>query len=294
MTDENRIIRLSAGTTEIEVWSIGARLNGVIWNGSDNFVDGASSVAEALGAKLNHGAVVGPVANRIAGAAFELDGRTYRFEPNEGEDTLLHSGHRSLRDRVWEVATADDLAATLVSEVADMTDGFPGNRRFEARYAVADDGFELVFTAVSDAATLVNMALHPYWRLDAGGREGLRLHVNADAYLPTDDRKIPTGDVAEVDGTRFDFRKMALPGTDVDHNFCLASGGTSASLASANIRLDISTDAPGLQVFTGKTVGIALEPQHWPDAPGHPEFPSIRLGPGETYRQRTRYRFSAA
>ena len=296
MSAKNRILTLTEGTTSIDVWTIGARLNAVSWKGHDGLVDGSATVAEATGAKLNNGCVVGPVANRIAGAAFDLGGRTYRFAANEGADTLLHSGDRSLRDAVWEVVSSDRSSVSLAADVADMADGFPGNRRFEARYRVVDDGFDLEITAVSDAPTMVNLALHPYWRLDAGGREGLSLQIKADAYLPVDAKKIPTGEIAPVAGTMFDLRKASVPDTGIDHNFCLSPASVdapSAELLSERLRLTLWTDAPGLQVYAGNSTGIAIEPQHWPDAMHHANFPSVRLAPGETYRQVTRYRFGA-
>lgn len=293
MIETNEILRLGTGETSIEIWTIWARLNAAYWHGSDNLLDGSATPDEARNAKLNHGSVVGPVANRIAGASFDLDGQTYSFEANEGADTLLHSGRDSLRSRNWNVAEANATAARLTADVPHLADGFPGNRRFEARYRVVEDGFELTLSARTDTPTLVNLALHPYWRLDAGGREGLLLLVNADRYLPIDKKKIPTGEIADVAGTAFDLRKIDIPGDHIDHNYCLPkAGNVSAILSSAHLQVHITTDAPGLQVFTGKPIGIALEPQHWPDAPHHPNFPSIRLDPARTYRQSTSYRFS--
>ena len=294
MSTTNRIIPLSAGRTDIEIWTIGARMNAVFWAGSDSLLDGAATPEEAIGGKLNHGCVVGPVANRIAGSSFDLEGVTYSFPPNEGTDTFLHSGDNSLRDRLWDIESQSATEATLVADLGDMEDGFPGKRRFEARYSVVEDGFDLTFSASTDAPTLVNLALHPYWRLDRKGREGLRMAVKADRYLPIDDKKIPTGEIAPVDGTIFDLRELGIPSTSIDHSFCLEAGDAtvpSATLASERIRLDILTDAPGLQVFTGQTFGIAIEPQHWPDTPHHPAFPPIRLDPGQAYSQTTRYRF---
>lgn len=295
MTLKNEIITLSAGTSRIEIWTIGARLNGVSWNGIDGLVDGSATELEAVGSKLNHGSVMGPVANRVAGSSISLEGRTLLFTPNEGDDTLLHSGDKSLRDRIWCVEEHDDRSVRLAAEVADMEDDFPGNRRFEALYTVREYGFELELSASTDAPTLVNLALHPYWQLDAGGRNGLQLGVNAECYLPVDGKKIPTGKIEPVAGTIFDLRETAVPSTEIDHNFCLTPAtdiAPSATLQSDRLRLDIRTDAPGFQVFTGKSFGIALEPQHWPDAPHHEAFPSIRLDPGQRYAQFTSYKFS--
>ena len=115
-----QILKLSAGTSQIEIWTIGARLNAASWGGFEGLVDGSATVEDARGPKLNHGCVVGPVANRIAGSRFELDGKTYRFPPNEGESTLCHSGDTSLRDRVWTVTAAGDVSAVLTAEVGDV------------------------------------------------------------------------------------------------------------------------------------------------------------------------------
>ena len=238
---------------------------------------------------------MGPVANRIAGASFELDGTTYSFPANEGGSTLLHSGDASLRDRLWDVAARTDTEVIFEAQVPAMADGFPGDRVFRARYIVRPDGFDLHFSARSDAPTLVNMALHPYWTLNGAGRAGQALMVAAESYLPIDALKIPTGDIAPVEDTIFDLRPIAVPDHGIDHNFCLTppgDSGVSARLeADRGLALDIVTDAPGLQVFTGKDIGIAIQPQHWPDAPHHANFPSIRLDPGADYTQSTSYRF---
>ncbi|NNE81719.1 MAG: galactose mutarotase [Silicimonas sp.] len=293
MTD-NTILALSAGRTSIEVWTLGARLNAATWDGDTGLVDGAASVDEALGPKLNHGSVAGPVANRIAGGSAEIDGKVYDFEKNENEKTLLHSGSKSTRDAIWRVAEQTKDSARLTLARRHLQDGFPGNRRIEARYLVTDEGFDLTFTATSDAPTLMNLALHPYWTLGRA-RDDLLLHLSADTYLPVNTDKIPTGAVDLVDNSIFDLRAPRRASPDIDHNFCFPGTGAIdhvASLRTDRLRLDIETDAPGLQVYTGNPSGIALEPQHWPDAPHHPAFPSILLSPGEVYRQTSRYRFS--
>lgn len=259
----------------------------------DSLVDGSSSEEEARGPKLNHGSVAGPVANRIAGGTADIDGMTYDFERNEGGITTLHSGSKSLRDAVWEIDALSDNCATLSILRRHLEDDLPGERRFTAVYAVGDDSFSLTFEATTDRPTLVNLALHPYWTLAAGGRDTLRIRVNASSYLPVNEQKIPTGEIAAVEG-KFDLRDAKRPSPEIDHNFCLtapAYEGPAVSLFSATLTLEIETDAPGVQVFTGKPFGIAIEPQHWPDAPHHSNFPSILLRPGETYRQTTRYRF---
>ena len=288
------ILTLSAGRTELELWTLGARINGVRFDGSDNLLDGSASGDEARNAKLNHGSVCGPVANRIAGGAAEIDGQTFRLERNENDKTLLHSGRKSTRDAFWSVVDADADSAILRLEIADMADDFPGNRRINAAVRVFDDGFDFAFTATSDAPTLMNLAWHPYWTLGVD-RSGLQLRVNSDRYLPVNAETIPTGEIADVAGTHFDLRTLTAPSEEIDHNYCFDADGQMrdvAQLASNDLMLDIASDAPGLQIFTGKAFGIAIEPQHWPDAPHHADFPSILLRPGDTYRQTSRYRFS--
>lgn len=290
----NDLLHLYAGRTSLELWTLGARVNGVTFDGSGNLLDGADSEDEAKGAKLNHGSVCGPVANRIAGGEAEIGGKTFHFERNENDKTLLHSGRKSTRDALWSIVDADADSAVLRQEIADMADDFPGNRRINTAIRLFDDGFDLAFTATSDAPTLMNLAWHPYWTLGVD-RAALALQVNSDIYLPVNSDTIPTGKVADVAGTEFDLRSLKPPSDAIDHNYCFEADGRMrdvAQLASDDLMLDIASDAPGLQIFTGKAFGIAIEPQHWPDAPHHAHFPSIRLHPGDTYRQTSRYRFA--
>lgn len=290
----NQIIKLAAGRTTLDLWTLGARINAVTFDGSGNLLDGSNTVDEAKGDKLNHGSVCGPVANRIAGAEAEIDGKTYTFEKNENGKTLLHSGTKSMRDAFWSVVDADADSAVLRLDIADGADDFPGNRRINAAVRLHDDGFDLTYTATSDAITLMNLAWHPYWTLGTD-RDGLEIYVNSDRYLPVNTDTIPTGEIAGVAGTHFDLRKRTAPSDQIDHNYCFPTDGQIrdiAQLASNDLILDIASDAPGLQIFTGKPFGIAIEPQHWPDAPHHADFPSIVLHPGETYRQTSRYRLS--
>lgn len=292
MTD-NTILTLKNGAMSIELWTLGARLNAAAWNGHDGLLDGSATLDDALGPKLNHGSVAGPVANRIANGRADIDGVPFQFEQNENDKTLLHSGTKSTRDAVWLVTETHAHWAVLTLDIAHMADDFPGNRTITARYDLVDNGFDLTFTATTDAPTLMNLALHPYWRLGTD-RAGLRIKVNSDRYLPVNTDTIPTGDLSDVTGTPFDLRDLSAPSHDIDHNYCLGLTGDMAdivTLASDKLRMVIESDAPGCQIFTGKPFGIAIEPQHWPDAPNHANFPAIQLDPGQTYRQISRYRF---
>ena len=285
------MIKLGSGDLEVEVWTLGARLNGVWFRGETDLVAGSSSEEEASTTGNFKGAVVGPVANRIAGGRASIDGRDFEFERNEKGITTLHSGATGVHALKWDVLerTADSLILNL--KLADGFGGFPGNRTLVAEYGVSDDALTVAFRATTDAPTWMNLALHPYWSLGVG-RAGLRLQIEADRYTPVDADKIPTGEIAPVAGTPFDLRQLAAPSTGIDHNFAFDQPVGRVTLASDAHRLEIETDAPGLQIYTGREIGIAIEPQHWPDAMHHPAFPSIELRPGTTYSQISTYRFS--
>lgn len=288
------IIRLARGAIEVEIWTLGARLNGIWFDDIGNLTDGSETPDEARGSKKYNGAVVGPVANRIAGAQAEIGGRSCTFEANERDRTTLHGGDTGVHAREWAIEALDQTFVSMRLALPDGDGGFPGNRVLTCNYELVDDGLRVQFTAETDALTWINLALHPYWTLGLKGRAGQRLSVTADSYLPVDAYQIPTGEVADVSGTIFDLRTLAVPSFDIDHNFCLNAGDGPAVImeSDAGIRMSVTTDAPGLQVFTGKDIGIAIEPQHWPDAMHHAQFPSIELRPGETFQQNSTYRFS--
>jgi aldose 1-epimerase len=311
-----RSVTLSEGGLALRLLTLGAtvqdlRLGGVDWP----LVLGAAEPAAYAGPLVYAGAIVGPVANRIAGASARIEGRPCRFEANEGA-ALLHSGASGLHARIWEIEAAAPDRATLICHLPDGDGGFPGNRTIRAGFALSAPGaLTLTLTATSDAATLMNLAHHGYWNLDGtADTRGHRLSVRADRYLPVDASLIPEGPPRPVEGTPFDRRagRRVSEAPALDHNFCLAPARrpvTEAAMltGASGVRLRIETTEPGLQVYDGRHLavppglglggrgygpfaGIALEPQVWPDAPNRPDFPPALLRPGETYRQVTRFR----
>lgn len=282
---------------------------------SEALVLGSPDLSPYEGAMGYFGAVVGPVANRIADARAWIDGQLCTFDANEGERTTLHGGDAGTAEAVWEIVDAGEDAATFGLTLRDGHGGFPGNRRIVARYHAAGRALNLTLTATTDAPTLMSLASHGYWRPGPGPTwAGQRLWIAADRYLPVDDRMIPTGQIAAVEGTGFDFRAGRELGSGtvaLDHNFCLAAGDRPLTpvlwLSSPEgPTLEVATTAPGVQVFDMRTVstgdaptlhdhpyrganGIAIEPQAWPDAPGRDDWPEIGLAPGQTYRQATRF-----
>ncbi len=276
---------------------------------------GTDQLAAYEGRMAYFGAVVGPVANRISAAQASIAGKAYRFPPNEGPN-LLHGGAAGTHAKLWQI---EDIAAdslTLALTLPGGEGGFPGTRRLQARYALSDSALTLTLSATTDAETLINLAHHGYWNLDGSATTaGHSLRIAADHYLPVDGALLPIGEIRPVQGV-FDLRKgRVLDLTEgYDHNFCLSAAPRPLAFAAeltgkSGTRMTIETTAPGLQIYDGRAIatapapghsgqpygpyaGLAIEPQHWPDAPANPGFPPITLSPGEPYEQTSRFTFT--
>jgi galactose mutarotase-like enzyme len=284
-----------------------------------NIVLGHDTVADRLASTDYLGGTIGRYANRIARGRFELAGTDVRVQTHDRGNSL-HGGPDGFERKVWSVVDQTSHAATLRLESPDGDMGFPGRLSAQVRYEVEGDVVRVTHEATTDATTVVNLTNHAYFNLDgdgAGTIDGHRLSVLADSYTPVDSTGIPTGDHAPVAGTPFDFRAPTVIGPavrqdheqirsarGVDHNYVLRGEGlrTAAVLESERTltTLELRTDQPGLQVYTGNNLdgarrgrsgclyrqgdGIALEPQLFPDTPNHPEWPSAQLDPGEVYR----------
>ncbi|GHI08033.1 aldose epimerase [Streptomyces cellostaticus] len=253
------------------------------------------------------GALVGRYANRIAGGRFPLDGRTYALARNNGPNSL-HGGERGFDKRVWQAEPVEHgVRLTRVSPHGE--EGFPGRLEVAATYTLdASGALRIAYEAVTDAPTVVTLTHHGYWNLSGSGHAGgHELRLAASRYTPVDADLIPTGALADVTGSRFDFRTARKAGSGYDHNFVLDKGVTGAAEEVAELHdpasgrvLTVATTEPGLQLYTADHLsgpfapgdGIALETQHFPDSPNRPEFPSTVLRPGEVYRSETVYGFS--
>ncbi len=280
---------------------------------------------EDLESYLRHspyfGATAGRCANRIRGGEFELDGETFNTDRNALDRHTLHGGRTGLGKQVWSLGeiTANSAEMNIVQADGDM--GFPGRLEVRAVFALLDPGvLDIRYSATADRATLCNLAHHSYFALDDSGTIlGHRLGISADHYLPTDSDFVPTGEVRPVAGTQYDMRsgrsiRSANEGGPMDCNFCL-SGERGAirdigwlESPATGLRMVIRTTEPGLQVYDaarisvpvpgldgremGNYAGLALEPQVWPDAIHHPDWPQPVLRPGETYAQHTQFVFS--
>lgn len=317
---EVQVVTLRAGELIARVLTFGAVLQDLRHAGCPwPLILGSDRIEAYLGPLIWCGAVVGPVANRIGGATTVIGGRLHRFRANDGAN-LLHSGAEGISNLLWRIEAADAASVTLGLNLPAGFGGFPGNRQIRARYALEPPArLELTLSAETDAATLMNLAHHPYWCLDGRATTAHhRLQVAASRYLPLAAQTLP-GDPMPVEGGGYDLRQpRALPELPaLDHNYCLdpAPGAEDALPAVARLWSDrgpllkLATDAPGLQVYDGRGLdsrpfpgltgtpyrahaGIALEPQLWPDAPAHEDFPPITLAPRQSFRQRLSYSFS--
>lgn len=282
------------------------------------------------------GCIAGRVANRIAKGKFELDGQEYTLATNN-EPNHLHGGERGFDKVLWRaepVVATDGVGLKLTYQSKDGEEGYPGNVDVMVVYTVTDAN-ELVvdMSAKTDRATPINLAHHSYWNMaghDSGSILDQELTLAASRYTPVDDTLIPTGELAPVEGTPFDFTESKPVGEDIgalqaDENGAHGGGydlnyvvdGEGFRLV-AQLRdpesgrtMKIYSDQPGIQLYTGnwlgvdeKTIGkggteyqryqgLCLETQKYPDSINHPDFPSVVLRPGETYRHRMVHKFTA-
>jgi aldose 1-epimerase len=272
--------------------------------------------------------LIGRYANRLKNGV-TVEGRHYPLSPAANGVTLHGGRGASWGARLWDVIEESEtsLRLRLLSPAGDQ--GFPGAVTTEVTYSVTPDSLRLDYAATSDAATVINLTNHLYFNLaGAGSVLPQELQLNADAMTPTDAQQIPTGQIAAVAGTPFDFRTPAIIGMRVDsddpqmalargldHNFALnksAPGALDWAVrmrdADSGLTLEVLTTEPGIQVYSANNVkpgqfnaegreiqkrdGLALETQHFPDSPNRPDFPSTRLMPGTTFRSTTVFRFT--
>ena len=264
------------------------------------------------------GALIGRHANRIARGRFSLNGIEYQLPCNNGLNHL-HGGFKGFDKRVWDVSQ-DGNVLQLSYFSKDGEEGYPGNLTASVDYTLIDNALQVDYRATTDHDTIVNLTNHSYFNLRGHGTildHELTLH--ADSFTPVDEELIPTGEIRPVIGTPMDFRNGKAIGSQIgfiggyDHNFVLNDWDGALRLAARLYEettgrvLEILTTEPGIQFYSGnfldgslvgrngvayqKYTGLCLEPQHFPDAPNHPNFPSTVLRPGEEHKQTTVYRF---
>jgi len=278
------------------------------------------------------GKVPGRYANRIACGHLKVDGKTYRLAINNGPNAL-HGGPEGFQNQIWDSEIIPD-GVRFTYRAKDGEEQYPGNFKAVAEYTWSEDNvLTLRLEAETDAPTVVNLTNHAYWNLDGADSGSVlkhTMHLKAAKYLPTDETLIPVGVPADVAGTPMDFTSRKELGKDIKADFpalnygkgydaCWVLDGWKPGVmveeaavveASTSGRvLTVSTDQPGLQVYTGCWLagcpknksgrsyedydGVALEAQGFPDAPNRPDFPSQELRPDEKYQRTVRFAFSA-
>jgi aldose 1-epimerase len=271
------------------------------------------------------GALIGRYGNRIGKAQFTLDGQTYNLDKNDGPNSL-HGGNKGYDKVVWTAEKQGDNSVKLTYHSKDGEGGYPGNLDVTVVYTLqTDNSVKIDYTAKTDKATPVNLTNHAYYNLSAGTDSTIlnqELQIKADKYTPVDAGLIPTGEIADMKATPFDFTSSKQIGRDIgqvkggyDHNWVLNKKGNALEKivtlyhpASGRV-MEVYTTEPGVQFYTGNFLNgrlantkggvkygqhaaLCLETQHFPDSPNKPNFPSTILKPGETYKTTTVYKFS--
>ena len=340
-----------ADGTKIYSWALengGTRLKVLTWGGIVQSLEipdrhgrytnvslGFDNIEDYVAKTPYFGALIGRYGNRIAKGQFTIDGKAYQVDVNDGVNSL-HGGAKGFDKRVWDVepfTKGSDVGLYLYYTSVDGEMGYPGTLKVKVTYTLTKHGdWRIDYEATTTKATVVNLTSHVYWNLAGEGSgtiEDHELTIAAGRYTPTDSGLIPTGELATVHGTPFDFRKTKTIGRDIrdghvqqvqakgyDHNWVLDKGITAKPQHVATLRdprsgrtLKIATDQPGLQFYSGNFLdgtltgtggrtyrqgdALCLETQHFPDAPNHPNFASTLLRPGQTYKTTTVHTFSA-
>lgn len=276
------------------------------------------------------GAIVAPSANRISNAKFEIDGKVYEIDANDNENSL-HSGYNTLAKKIWTVKEQTENKIVFTYDAKDLEQGFPGNIHYEVTYEVTEENeLSIAYYAVSDKKTTINMTNHTYFNLAgafSGSVEDHKLWIKASHYTPVKDAKaIPTGEIAPVEETPFDFREMKTIGRNIkndfdqliygqgyDHNFAIDKESVgfekiaTAYCDKTGIQMDVWSDCIGVQLYTGNFLGgqvgpngytyvkhgaFCLETQYFPNAINETNFVCPITEANVPYQTKTVYAFS--
>ncbi len=292
---------------------------------------GFDSSADYVNIPSDFGASIGRYANRIKDGKIVIDGDTIQL-PQNNFGHCLHGGPKGWQYQVYEAKQIDGTKLELVRQSPDGDENFPGNVTAKVTYTLTDDNsIDISYEATTDKKTVINMTNHSYFNLSGDAQKPITdhlLYVNADKFTPVDSTFMTTGEILDVKGTPMDFTVAKTVGQDIDkyeydqlkngngydHNWVLNTNGDIKQVAArltspvSGITLEVYTDEPGIQVYSGnfldgtvkgkksivynQRAAICLETQHYPDSPNKPEWPSVLLEPGKTYRSHCIFKFT--
>lgn len=322
--------------SSVAITNYGARIVGLsVPDKIGKFVDvvmGFDSLEKYIQAEcVYHGATIGRFANRIAGSEFILNDQKYKLTPNEGVNHL-HGGPHGFHNVVWSPDFLNSSMLELHYHSKDNEEGYPGNLNVKIRFHFNEENdLRIDYEASSDTLTILNLTNHSFFNLNGESQSATidnhRMKINAEFYTPINEQLLPTGNIEEVEGTPFDFRKTKTIGTHIDenhdqlkkahgydHNFVLAPlrfhGINEAACLTGDqsgIEMKIYTSEPGLQFYSGNFMkstdtfkggmkehyrsALALETQHFPDSPHHGNFTETQLNPDQTFYSTSIYQF---
>ncbi|GAB3920134.1 aldose epimerase family protein [Mucilaginibacter myungsuensis] len=333
---EAQILTLENEHLQVNLTNYGARITGLITKDkAGNPVDvvaGFATVDDNLNAKAPYyGATIGRFANRIAKGQFTLNGEQYQLPINNGENAL-HGGS-GFNNKVWDIIDSDEQYAVMQHHSEDMEDGYPGDMKVVVVFTIDGATLRIDYEATTNKDTIINLTNHAFFNLNGEGEGdilGHSMQINADRFTPITGNLIPTGELASLDGSVFDFRSAKAIGQDInaddeqlrfgqgyDHNYVLnKTSEDELSFAAkaigdiTGISVEVFTTEPGMQLYTGNFMDgqntfkggakdirrtcFCLETQHFPDSPNQPDFPSTVLKHGDEFRSTTEYRFGVA
>ena len=335
--DINQYILKNSNGMQISVINYGGIITS--WKAKDrdgsyeDIVLGFDNLSDYESSSPYFGALIGRYGSRIKEGKFSLDGVDYTLEVNNGENHL-HGGVKGFDKVIWEVEkdVKESSASLILRHIStDMEEGYPGNLDVKVIYTLTnDDELKVRYEAETDKKTIVNLTQHSYFNLSANLSRDILAHqitIDADSFLPVDKTLIPSGELRDVEGTPFDFRKPKRVGDDINEDYTQLTLGNgydhcwvlnnqnegvrfvaSAYDTLSGRSLEIFSDQPGIQFYSGNFLdgtlkskdggnyefrsGFCLETQHYPNSPNHESFPSVILNPGEKYNTETIFRFS--
>ncbi|MFI3253202.1 MAG: aldose epimerase family protein [Eubacteriales bacterium] len=321
--DVNAFVLENSKGFSVEIWTLGAIIQSIKLPSGEDVVLGYDSPEAYQKESCFFGTAVGPYANRISGAMFSLNGKTYHLEDNDGGNNL-HSGSTGLHTKIFTAELVEN-ALVLSTSLPHLEGGFPGELSVKITYALSEENsLSILYTATSTEDTIVNLTNHSYFNLD--GHDSLclknKLQIFADEFTFNNENNVPTGDILALNGTPLDFREMKEIGRDIgaedinlinaggyDHNYIINEEKVLKEFAVAEGSLAVMrafTTCPCVQLYTGNFIGthqgkegvtykkhsgFCLETGVYPNAINEPNFPSAVLLAGDTWQHETVFQF---